>query len=83
MPSKFRKRPVTVEAMQWDGTFKVAEQIETWSDGRVECLARGGQLGIEVDNMRSPPSYWIIKGAQDGLFYPMHPAEFDATYEAA
>lgn len=31
MPSKFRKKPVTIEAMQWDRTEQTADALSEWT----------------------------------------------------
>jgi hypothetical protein len=49
---KFRKKPVVIEATQWDGTYTHAQQLEA-------------KLGLEAFGMNSHPqnntvSYWCI-----------------------
>lgn len=34
-PKRFRKTPVEIEAMRWDGRFHSAEPIARWLNGRV------------------------------------------------
>lgn len=81
--AKYRKKPVVVEAVQWDGSKKSAQAINKFN---------GGQLWtIKTDNRRmyvpSPeggiwasPGDWIIKGVQ-GEFYSCNPDIFESTYE--
>lgn len=81
----YRKKPVVIEAMQFDGTPKAFEVVGMF------C----GQAAIyvEVDHVQSVAiktlegtSYnvtkgdWIIKGIK-GEFYPCKPDIFQATYE--
>ncbi|BDZ40801.1 hypothetical protein GCM10025865_01000 [Paraoerskovia sediminicola] len=68
-PQKFRKKPVIIEAMQWDGTPEGATPIINW------ILETG-----ERSAMRATPGDWIIRGVQ-GEFYPCKPDIFEATYE--
>lgn len=86
---KYRKRPVVIEAIQWDGTPTAATPIIDW------ILAGGGTAryhnietvlpqSIYIDTlegtMRAEPRDWIIRGVQ-GEFYPCKPDIFAATYE--
>lgn len=84
---KFRKKPVVIEATQWDETLKTLKTIgckhmscsgninhpNVCTDLRIETLE-----GI----MRVGKGDWIIKGVQDE-YYPCKPDIFDATYEKA
>lgn len=84
----YRKRPVEIEAMQWDGTPEGATPIINW------ILAGGGtaryqdyHLGdryLAIDTlegiMRARPRDWIIRGVA-GEFYSCRPDIFEATYE--
>ena len=76
---KFRKKPVVIEAVQWNGTntgevrgfmFPVVPIVESG------CIAiftlEGRMIAQEGD--------WIIKGIK-GEFYPCKPDIFEATYE--
>jgi hypothetical protein len=85
---KFRKKPVVIEATQWDGTYTHSQQLEA-------------ELGLETLGMNSHPqnntvSYWcigtlegghnvspgdwIITGVK-GEHYPCKPDIFAMTYE--
>ncbi len=82
---KFRKKPVVVEAMQWDGTIKGAGAVIEWA-GAGECSYSHvlGKLLILTPEgtMGAKPGDWIIKGVK-GEFYPCKSDIFDATYERA
>jgi hypothetical protein len=80
--SKFRKKPVVIEAVQFTGENK--KEI---------VLFTGDLLGVESDDcdlmiitlegsLRASPGDWIIKGIA-GEFYPCKPDIFAATYEPA
>jgi hypothetical protein len=82
-PSLWRKRPVTIEAVQFDGTNALA--IVAWMGARyVSAGVNGDRLVIVTleGNMTASPGDWILKGVQ-GEFYPCKPDIFEATYEAA
>lgn len=83
---KFRKKPLEIEAIQWDGSVGVADKIEAWSrsKARMRRLGANGLAVIEVNTregvMRCRAGDWVIKGIA-GEFYPCAPEIFDATYE--
>jgi hypothetical protein len=87
---KFRKKPVVIEATQWDGTYLHAKQLEK-------------ELGLNTSGMTSHPpsnsvSWWKISTLEDGHVvspldwiitgvkgehYPCKPEIFEMTYEKA
>jgi len=79
---KFRKKPVVIEAWQYDGMN--GRIIESWSGGIVIPLS-GGRRGLTIKTLEGTMfagvDDWIIKGIQ-GEFYPCKPDIFSATYEA-
>jgi urease accessory protein UreH len=85
---KYRKKPVVIEAMHFDGSADSATEIEMWADGDVfmASIATGEHnrhtLVIETleGQMQAVKGDWIIKGIK-GEFYPCKPDIFDATYE--
>jgi hypothetical protein len=86
--SKFRKKPVVIEAMQWTGASNddddpVAEWILD-GDGDIDGERKedGWHLFIVTleGRMEASPGDWIIKGVQ-GEFYPCKPDIFEATYQ--
>jgi hypothetical protein len=78
---KFRKKPVIIEAMQFDGSDKSALEICFWSG--MSSLFDEGTLKIETleGTLTASPGDWIIKGIK-GEFYPCKPDIFESTYEA-
>lgn len=81
--TKFRKKPVVIEAMQYDGTLLSATRISKWMG--LDCV----DLNLFIDallidtlegTMNASPGDWIIKGVA-GEFYPCKPDIFAATYE--
>jgi hypothetical protein len=91
-PAFFRKKPVTVSAMQFDGTQQSADEIKAWmlqqgSASAAEFFTSAetaGALSVETleGKMVASTDDWIIRGAF-GEFYPCKPNIFAATYEAA
>lgn len=78
--SKFRKKPVVIEAVQFIGANFT--ELEEFVGGDAEF--RNGELVIATleGAMHASPKDWIIKGIK-GEFYPCKPDIFEATYEPA
>lgn len=89
MPAqKYRKVPVTIEAIQWTGVNY--EEIREWAwvgpDTEVARLdTEETKLmvwnGEEVQWINCPLGHWVIKGIK-GEFYPCSDEVFQRTYEA-
>ena len=82
MARAYRKKPVTVEAVQWTGENH-AEMCEFIDPEVFEIIPRVGLVihTLEGDHHASPGNY-IIKGV-NGEFYPCKPDIFAKTYESA
>jgi hypothetical protein len=86
MPAQFRKKPVVIEAWQWNADiWGMPNWIPAYRDanGR-QCVieAHNGHMMIptlEGDHDASPGD-WIIRGVK-GELYPCKPDIFEATYE--
>lgn len=92
-PRKYRKKPVEVEAIQWDGTDSGAYDVMAWIDPAVKChhfppgtwssehpdAAYITIATLEGDILASPGDY-VIRGVQ-GEYYPCKPDIFAATYD--
>lgn len=78
---KFRKKPVVIEAVQYDGANSL--QIIEFTGG--QALKNGGKSDfmtiptLEGDHTATAGD-WILKGVK-GEFYPCKPDIFEATYE--
>lgn len=80
---KYRKKPVVIEAVKWEGTKEAWDKIlkmglENWEPGEIgsntfyiETL--GGDIKVYIGD-------YIIKGV-NGEFYPCKPDIFHKTYE--
>jgi hypothetical protein len=78
---KFRKKPVVVEAIRWDGSnFEELKDFVTATN----LVLNSGDILIDTleGEMRASTGDWIIKGVQ-GEFYPCKPDIFEKTYEPA
>ena len=86
---KFRKKPVGVEAIQWDGTYIGMESIR----GKFSKLStlqseyhqennrvHYWKIGTLEGGHEVSKGDWIIKGVK-GEFYPCKPDIFEMTYE--
>ena len=78
--TKFRKKPVVIEALKWEGNnlseiqaFCKVSNILVWDQIIINTLGGEANL-VSVGD-------WIIKGVA-GEFYPCKPDIFEATYEA-
>lgn len=82
--SKYRKKPVEVEAMQFTRDSESAEFVAAWCSGALYRLPDDTvsqiRIGTLEGEMVAAPGDWIIRGVQ-GEFYPCKPDIFEATYE--
>ena len=87
---KFTKKPITISAVQFNGSSTHASRIENWMKGGEEPPGKGihtkdiCSMYIETLEgvMTASPGDWIIKGVK-GEFYPCKPEIFKETYELA
>lgn len=87
---RFRKKPVVIEAVQWDGQdFAAVGEFCPVAFGPISRRTPADPLGsmnhlkirtLEGD-MLAAPGDWIIRGVA-GEFYPCKPDIFEASYEA-
>ena len=89
MPDRYRKRPVVIEAVQFDGATSSLSAIERWMRGgeyvKPAIATRDIRpMTMTIHTLEDPvtasPGDYIIKGVQ-GEFYPCKPDIFEATYE--
>lgn len=95
-PMKYRKKPVTIEAMRWDGSASSAGKVIDWVLSRPETTSTPAyweknetehreyaELHIPTLEgvMIASPGDWIIIGVSNEV-YPCKPYIFEATYEA-
>lgn len=85
---EYRKKPVEVEANQWDGSKPGAEALLGWMRShKQECQfmsIEGMTHSISIVTlegvMYALPGDWVIRGVA-GEFYPCKPHIFEETYE--
>lgn len=79
---KYRKKPVVIEAIKYDGTGDSFEQIDEFTDGHL--FTNQGNVFIETleGNMKVSNGDYVIRGV-NGEFYPCKPDIFGKTYELA
>jgi hypothetical protein len=89
MSNLYRKKPLVIEAVQWDGTN--FDALKEWGAPVTLMPATDGRhliIGTLEDGPNGEAVHvadlydWIIRGVK-GEFYPCKPDIFEATYEAA
>jgi hypothetical protein len=81
MMSKFRKKPVVIEAMQLPLNAEKLALLTVWNGGQEIELRRDGIVIATLEGeMLAGKGDWIIKGVK-GELYPCKPDIFAATYE--
>jgi hypothetical protein len=83
--SRFRKKPVVIEAMQLKYEDGGVSAIMDWAATHHTIIQFDPVRGLSIDTlegvMRAEMGDWIIKGVK-GEFYPCKPDIFEATHEA-
>jgi len=95
---KFRKKPVVIEAIQWNGNSNREEicafvgknlKTEEYSTAAYEVGQGPPYFSLTIETkegvMKAFPGDWIIKEpfpTGDRDFYPCKPDIFESTYEA-
>jgi len=81
---QYRKKPVVIEAWQWDGSATSTQRPE-WLRG-ADVVADHFEQVLRISTlegvMTATAGDWIIKGVK-GELYPCKPDIFAATYEPA
>jgi hypothetical protein len=81
--AKYRKRPVVIEARQYDGSEASRDEILLWGDKADTPMSAGTDwLSIETleGTLRVSVGDFVIRGVK-GELYPCKPDVFAATYE--
>lgn len=79
MIQKFRKKPVVIEAVQWDGE-NPKECMKFVNSGAADVEGDTILIATLEGTMKASKGDWIIKGV-NGEFYPCKPDIFEKTYE--
>lgn len=79
---KYRKKPVVIEAVQFDGRHAGNILAFCQDNAFVTIPPTGHYLYIKTleGDMKVSPKDYVIKGIK-GEFYPCKPDIFEATYE--
>jgi hypothetical protein len=81
--AKYRKKPVVIEAVRWEGSTYSWNRIQEMGEIKTEPGEMGTHsfyiLTLE-GKMKAENGDWIIKGV-NGEFYPCKPDIFEKTYE--
>lgn len=80
MIKKYRKKPVTIEAVPWTGN-NLAE-INEFMKKFIRVIGLTLEIPTLEGNMKASLGDYIIKGV-NGEFYPCKPDIFAKTYEEA
>ena len=79
---KFRKKPIIIEAIQYNGTEESYKEICNFCEDLV--ITAYNDKTLMIPTLESPHEAsvgdWIIKGIK-GEFYPCKPDIFEQTYE--
>lgn len=84
--AKYRKKPVVVDAMVFDGGFASTSGVLEFCEGNAEAefISGHGPCLLKIKTlegtMRASIGDYIIKGV-NGEFYPCKPDIFEKTYE--
>jgi hypothetical protein len=79
---KFRKKPIEIDAVLWDGSKEAAAEIFKLGESKHldifpdECI----QISTLEGTMRCDKGDWVIRGIK-GELYPCKPDIFELTYE--
>lgn len=91
-PRTFRKKPVTIDAIQWDGTEESTAAVLEFLGNRVDpdtdefkvYAESSAKTGLPIETlegvMRAQPGDYIIRGV-NGEYYPCKPDIFGKTYD--
>jgi hypothetical protein len=87
MVKKFRKKPVEIEAIRWDGSEEALAAIKTW--GAAVSRQQNGDLIVETleDGAAGQVKHYATKGDYIirgvlGEFYPCKLDIFEKTYDS-
>ena len=82
--AKYRKKPVVVEAYQFDGNIRSIDNFPISEVGKFKVSSENGQYYLIIPtlegDMKAVAGDWIIKGVNNE-FYPIKSEIFFKTYE--
>lgn len=81
---KFVKKPVVIEACQFDGNIRSIDNFPISEVGKFKVSSENGQYCLIIPtlegDMKALSGDWIIKGV-NGEYYPCKPDVFEKTYD--
>ncbi len=77
---KFRKKPIEIEAIQFNGTKESVEKIINWTNSIAKYEDNALKITTLEGVMVADISDWVIKGIK-GEFYPCKDEIFKSTYD--
>lgn len=81
---KFVKKPVVIEAYQFDGNIRSIDNFPISEVGKFKVSSENGQYCLTIPtlegDMKALSGDWIIKGV-NGEYYPCKPDVFEKTYD--
>lgn len=85
---QFRKKPIVVEAVRWDGSSEMAKKLVKWINDQggsanffdVKDMTFSISISTLEGEMYAHPGDWIIQGVENE-FYPCKPSVFAKTFE--
>ncbi len=77
---KYRKKPVEIEAIQWNGRNLIDMNNFITVNFSINPYSQTIEIPTLEGDMKASVGDYIIKGVQ-GEFYPCKPDIFKATYE--
>ncbi len=82
--ARFRKKPVEIDAVRWDGHEDTFDIILKWAapdESRTFAMSDGYLYIATLEGeMRADPGDWVIRGVE-GEVYPCKPNIFVQTYD--
>lgn len=79
---KFRKKPVVIDAVLWDGNVSTLVDLGFYENTvSQDLLSKTLQIETLEGEMTAQVGDWIIRGVR-GEFYPIKDDIFKQTYEA-
>lgn len=83
----YRKKPIEIEARQWDGSHDEKHHLIGWirQEGGDVTMGLDPASQLAIDTLEGPmlvsPGDYVIQGIK-GEFYPCKPDIFEASYDA-
>ena len=82
--AKYRKKPVVIEACQFDGNIRSIDSFPISEVGKFKIGSENGQYYLIIPtlegDMKALSGDWIIKGV-NGEYYPCKPDIFKKNFE--